>query len=117
MAEPPSRAGAAHESDATPAAGPERPVTVAGAPATRNGPVAIWPVTVKRLVRTEPTPGPPTLAPLTSKKLVPLGLPITACGVAPSPMKPAGGAEAAGSHVRNGLSGLVATTDAKSHGA
>src|SRR5436305_11029601 len=40
--------------------------------------------------------------PSTSKKLVPVGLPITGTCVAKSPMKPAGGAGAPGAAVRNG---------------
>src|SRR6476659_9908200 len=49
------------------------------------GPLITLPNTVNRSVRTVFTPGPPTFGPSTWKKLFPVGLPATLCGVALSP--------------------------------
>src|SRR3989442_14247580 len=63
------------------------------------------------------TPGPPTLGPVTRKKLLPVGLPMMEWAMRPSPMNPgvASGATA-GSHVRNGPAFVVGRTLAKIQG-
>src|SRR2546427_3203808 len=63
------------------------------------------------------TPGPPTLGPVTRKKLLPAGLPVMEWAMRPSPMNPgvASGATA-GSHVRNGPAFVVGRTLAKIQG-
>src|SRR6266700_4815465 len=73
-----------------------------------------FPVTWKRLVSTTLTPGPPTSGPVRRKTLVPTGLPMMACAIAGCPMYPAGGADAAGSHCRNGTRLVVARVRVKS---
>src|SRR2546427_12344532 len=60
----------------------------------------IFPMIVKRLVSTTLTPAPPTLGPAMRKTFV--ALPTIACGIAGFPMHPAGGADTAASHCRNG---------------
>src|SRR5437667_6277188 len=66
------------------------------------GRTKILPVTENRLVSRTLTPGPPTLGPARRKKFVLNGLPMIAWSIAGWPMNPAGGAEAAGSHLTNG---------------
>src|SRR5437867_7099726 len=62
----------------------------------------IFPVSENRLVWIVLTPGPPTSGPSIRKKLLPKGLPVMPWRIAGSPMKPAGGAGAVASHLRNG---------------
>src|SRR5215470_12661936 len=57
----------------------------------------VFPTTTKRFVCTPPGG---ISGPSTRKKFVPQGLPVTVCGVAPSPMKPAGGGGRVASHLR-----------------
>src|SRR5262249_10326031 len=66
------------------------------------GGTKILPVIENRFVSTTLTPGPPTSGPERRKKLVPNGLTMTAWAIAGWPMKPAGGTDTAGSHLRNG---------------
>src|SRR5206468_6426998 len=62
-----------------------------------KGATASLPSTVNRLVLIPPAGSP---GPVTRTKL--FAVPTTVCGVTPSPMCPAGGADSAGSHVRYG---------------
>src|SRR5215471_540532 len=64
--------------------------------------VEVWPVIVKRLIWIVSRLPPPAFGPSRRTKLLPVGLPVTVCGVAASPMKPGGGAGAVASHFRNG---------------
>ena len=66
------------------------------------GRTKIFPISENTLVWTTLTPGPPTSGPEIWKRLFPKGLPVMVWSIAGSPMKPAGGAGAAASHVRNG---------------
>src|SRR5215467_8804665 len=86
-------------------------VSAAGVAGTK-----ILPMTVKRSVWIVLTPGPPTFGPSTRKILLPVGLPVILCRVTPSPMKPAGGAGAVESHLRNGPTLVVVRTSEKSQG-
>src|SRR5437667_403193 len=74
------------------AASPKASVVVAG-----DTPGASMPETVNRLVSTVLTPGPPMFGPSMRTKFcgTASGLPMTGCGVAASPVKPAGAAGAA----------------------
>src|SRR5437588_4029720 len=70
-------------------------------------PGASLPMTMNWLSETVFTPTPPTFGPDTVTELTPMGLPTTACGVTPSPSRPAAGADTAGSQLRYGPTGPV----------